>query len=124
MAKGGREKIKLESTAGTGHFYTTTKNKRTTPEKIKSTQNISNEKIKGNVTFKNVAFHYPSRPEVQVLKEVNFIANHGQKIAIVGPSGAGKSTISSLLLRFYDIGYFFLKSFQDSYQCVQGYQFS
>jgi len=34
MAKGGREKIKLESTAGTGHFYTTTKNKRTTPEKM------------------------------------------------------------------------------------------
>lgn len=34
MAKSGREKIKLESTAGTGHFYTTTKNKRTTPEKI------------------------------------------------------------------------------------------
>ena len=33
-AKGGREKIKLESTAGTGHFYTTTKNKRTTPEKL------------------------------------------------------------------------------------------
>ncbi|MEJ2457293.1 MAG: 50S ribosomal protein L33 [Novosphingobium sp.] len=34
MAKGGREKIKLESTAGTGHFYTTTKNKRTKPEKM------------------------------------------------------------------------------------------
>ena len=34
MAKGGREKIKLESTAGTGHFYTTSKNKRTTPEKL------------------------------------------------------------------------------------------
>ena len=33
-SKGGREKIKLESSAGTGHFYTTTKNKRTTPEKI------------------------------------------------------------------------------------------
>ena len=33
-AKGGREKIKLESTAGTGHFYTTTKNKKTTPEKL------------------------------------------------------------------------------------------
>jgi large subunit ribosomal protein L33 len=29
-----REKIKLESSAGTGHFYTTTKNKKTTPEKI------------------------------------------------------------------------------------------
>lgn len=33
-AKGAREKIKLESTAGTGHFYTTTKNKRTMPEKM------------------------------------------------------------------------------------------
>ncbi len=34
MAKGAREKIKLESTAGTGHFYTTTKNKRSKPEKM------------------------------------------------------------------------------------------
>lgn len=34
MAKGAREKIKLESSAGTGHFYTTTKNKRTKPEKM------------------------------------------------------------------------------------------
>ena len=34
MAKGGREKIKLQSTAGTGHLYTTDKNKKTTPEKI------------------------------------------------------------------------------------------
>ena len=33
-AKGNREKIKLESTAGTGHFYTTTKNKRNTPDKM------------------------------------------------------------------------------------------
>ena len=34
MAKGAREKIKLEATAGTGHFYTTSKNKRTTPDKL------------------------------------------------------------------------------------------
>ena len=34
MAKSGREKIKLESSAGTGHFYTTTKNKKTMPEKM------------------------------------------------------------------------------------------
>ena len=32
--KGAKEKIKLESTAGTGHFYTTSKNKTTTPEKL------------------------------------------------------------------------------------------
>ena len=38
MAKAGREKIKLESTACTGHFYTTTKNKRTTPGKLEITK--------------------------------------------------------------------------------------
>ncbi|KAF2506734.1 ATP-binding cassette domain-containing protein [Flavobacterium zhairuonense] len=75
-----------------------------TPEEINANPHASTiEKIKGNVAFKNVAFHYPSRKEVQVLKDVNFEAGFGQKIAIVGPSGAGKSTISSLLLRFYDI---------------------
>jgi len=74
-----------------------------TPEKINTsieTQNI--QKIKGNVAFVNVAFSYPSRKEIQVLKKVNFTASFGQKIAIVGPSGMGKSTIASLLLRFYD----------------------
>ncbi|MGH2666000.1 ABC transporter ATP-binding protein [Flavobacterium sp.] len=74
-----------------------------TPEKINSTGNRLRDKIKGNVTFKNVAFSYPSRKEIQVLRGVSFTAGFGQKIAIVGPSGAGKSTISSLLLRFYDI---------------------
>ena len=74
-----------------------------TPEDIKGTSNLSAEKIKGNVTFKNVAFSYPSRKEIKVLTDVSFTANFGQKIAIVGPSGTGKSTIASLLLRFYDI---------------------
>jgi len=75
-----------------------------TPEDIKGNEKTAAiEKIKGNVSFKNVAFNYPSRKEIQVLKNVNFTAEFGQKIAIVGPSGAGKSTISSLLLRFYDI---------------------
>jgi ABC-type multidrug transport system fused ATPase/permease subunit len=75
-----------------------------TPEKINATPHTASiEKIKGNVTFKNVAFSYPSRKEIKVLKDVNFKANFGQKIAIVGPSGVGKSTIASLLLRFYDI---------------------
>lgn len=75
-----------------------------TPEEINAKPRLSSvEKIKGNVAFNNVAFSYPSRKEVQVLKDVNFNAEFGQKIAIVGPSGAGKSTISSLLLRFYDI---------------------
>lgn len=74
-----------------------------TPEKINSVPNKVIKKIKGTVSFENVAFSYPSRAEIQVLKKVNFKADFGQRIAIVGPSGAGKSTISSLLLRFYDI---------------------
>lgn len=75
-----------------------------TPEKINSVQNATETpKIKGNVTFKNVAFSYHSRKEIKVLKDVSFTANFGQKIAIVGPSGTGKSTIASLLLRFYNI---------------------
>ena len=50
MAKSGRDKIKLESTAGTGHFYTTTKNKRTTPAKME----IMNfdPKARKHVTYK------------------------------------------------------------------------
>lgn len=58
--------------------------------------------IKGNVTFDNVKFNYPSRPEFDVLKDISLTAEAGQKIALVGPSGAGKSTIASLLLRFYE----------------------
>lgn len=73
------------------------------PEKINSVQNAATQKIKGDVTFKNVGFSYPSRKEIKVLKDVNFTAKFGQKIAIVGPSGTGKSTIASLLLRFYNV---------------------
>jgi ATP-binding cassette subfamily B protein len=54
------------------------------------------------VTFEQVAFRYPSRPEVQVLRGVSLAARAGQRVALVGPSGAGKSTLVSLLLRFYE----------------------
>ncbi len=58
--------------------------------------------LKGNVRFENVAFSYPSRKDVAVLKNVTLDAKHGEQIALVGPSGAGKSTIASMLLRFYE----------------------
>lgn len=58
--------------------------------------------LKGNVCFDHVAFSYPGRPDVTVLKDVSLEAANGEQIAIVGPSGAGKSTLASLLLRFYD----------------------
>jgi len=63
-------------------------------------QNI--EKITGNIVFDNVAFSYPSRPEYQVLKKVDFTLDAGKTLAVVGPSGAGKSTLINLLYRFYN----------------------
>ncbi|HEY0030932.1 MAG TPA: ABC transporter ATP-binding protein, partial [Bacteroidia bacterium] len=60
------------------------------------------KRVKGNVRFENVAFTYPSRKEIQVLKNITLTANIGETIAVVGPSGSGKSTLISLLLRFYD----------------------
>ena len=53
------------------------------------------------VTFDHVAFSYPSRKEVHVLKDISIDAAPGEQIAVVGPSGAGKTTIAALLLRFY-----------------------
>jgi len=56
----------------------------------------------GEVAFDRVTFAYPSRPAVNVLKDLSFSVRAGKVIALVGPSGSGKSTIVSLLLRFYD----------------------
>jgi len=58
--------------------------------------------LKGNVRFEHVAFSYPGRKDIQVLKDLSLAACNGEQIAIVGPSGAGKSTIASLLLHFYE----------------------
>jgi ATP-binding cassette subfamily B protein len=59
-------------------------------------------RLKGAVTFDNVQFAYPSRPETQALDGVSFDVAPGETVALVGPSGAGKTTVIQLLLRFYD----------------------
>ncbi|CAE7699983.1 PGY2, partial [Symbiodinium pilosum] len=56
----------------------------------------------GNIQFKDVHFWYPHRPEVRVLKKLNFTIEKGQAVAFVGFSGSGKSTVIQLLQRFYD----------------------
>jgi subfamily B ATP-binding cassette protein MsbA len=57
-------------------------------------------RAQGNVEFKDVTFTYPSKSQ-PALRNVSFVINAGQTIALVGRSGSGKSTLSSLLTRFY-----------------------
>jgi len=59
-------------------------------------------KISGTITFEHVSFTYPSRPDVQVLRNISLEIKSGETVALVGHSGCGKSTIISLLERFYD----------------------
>lgn len=60
-------------------------------------------KIEGNIVFKDVAFSYPQRADVEVLKKISFEIQPNSTLALVGSSGSGKSTIASLLLNYYDI---------------------
>jgi ATP-binding cassette subfamily B protein len=60
------------------------------------------ERTRGRISFKNVNFNYPSRPDQAALKDFSLDIEAGETVAIVGPSGAGKSTSFQMLLRFYD----------------------
>ncbi len=55
----------------------------------------------GRIEFDNVSFHYGSKKEV--IENLSFVIEPGEKIGLVGPSGGGKTTIVQLLLRFHDV---------------------
>lgn len=57
--------------------------------------------IPPKIEFKNVSFKYPDGP--LVLKDVSFVIDSGESVALVGANGAGKSTLIKLICRFYDV---------------------
>ena len=72
-------------------------------EPVEKIAHLSKDQIlHGSICFDQVLFHYPSRPEMQVLSDVSVTIRPDTLVALVGPSGAGKSTFVSLLLRLYD----------------------
>ncbi len=72
-------------------------------EKIVSQKPEVVETSTPKIAYKNVAFSYPSRPDMEVLKNISLEVKSGEKIGLVGYSGAGKSTIVQLLMRYYKL---------------------
>ena len=60
------------------------------------------EMCEGNISFKKIVFHYPSRKDVKILDDFSLDIERGSTVALVGSSGCGKSTCVQLLQRLYD----------------------
>lgn len=76
-------------------------------EFLRTTSNIVTEKdivrdLHGKIEFRNVSFTYPDTG-IKALRDISFMVNPGESLAIIGTTGSGKSTISNLISRLYDV---------------------
>ena len=62
---------------------------------------VKTQQKAGKIEFKNVSFQYADADE-RMLKDISFVANPGETVAIIGSTGSGKSSVLSLIPRFYD----------------------
>ncbi|XP_048234162.1 ABC transporter B family member 11-like [Ricinus communis] len=60
------------------------------------------ENVKGEIELRHISFKYPSRPDIQIFRDLSLTIRSGKTVALVGESGSGKSTVIALLQRFYD----------------------
>lgn len=60
------------------------------------------DNVKGEIQLRHVSFTYPTRPDIQIFRDLSLTIHSGKTVALVGESGSGKSTVISLLQRFYD----------------------
>jgi len=74
-----------------------------TEPSIESAENpLLVEKINGKIEFSDVKFVYPDTG-IEALRNISFIIQPGERLAIIGRTGTGKTTIADLLLRMYDV---------------------
>ena len=71
------------------------------PEITDQPDAIQLDRLKGEVVFEDVQFHYD--PDNPVIKDFSLSVAPGQTVALIGPTGCGKSTILNLVTRFYDV---------------------
>jgi len=94
---------KVQSTLGASERILEILDETPEPTYIEPAVGLVPTRIQGDIRYEHVAFRYPTRPDIAVLKDINFHIAAGEKIALVGPSGAGKSTIAGLLMQFYPL---------------------
>ncbi|CAK8530849.1 unnamed protein product [Lathyrus sativus] len=67
-----------------------------------SNEGETSETVTGDIELQHVCFNYPTRPHIQIFKDLCLTIPAGKTVALVGESGSGKSTVISLLERFYN----------------------